>query len=76
MLDVDHLDAAERSAAKISEWSHRHAADVEAAYIQDGYSLGQIAQRLGLTVEGVRKRLRTRGVELRPKGRGKKSGHG
>ena len=65
---MDHLDAAERSAAKIGEWSERHAADVEAAYLRDGYSLAVIADRLGLTLEAVRQRLIGRGVELRPRG--------
>ncbi len=70
MLAVDSLDAAARSAAKVTEWTDRHGADVEAAYT-DGYSLSQIADRLDITLEAVRQRLKARGVELRPRGRGR-----
>ena len=66
---MDHLDAAVRASGKANEWTAKRDAEVEAAYTEDGYTLGQIADRLGLTLEAVRQRLIQRGVEIRPRGR-------
>lgn len=67
--DVDELATVSHAARKVSEWTQRYEESIETAY-DAGHSLNEIGNASGLTLEGVRKLLLRRGVQLRPRGRG------
>jgi predicted HTH domain antitoxin len=64
---MDELAAVRQAANKRRQWAERLENSIIAAYqLPAGNSLNALAEASGLSVEGVRKLLRRRGIELRP----------
>lgn len=65
---MDQLATVSRAVAKVSEWMDRRDEAIQAAY-EAGHSLSEIGKAAGMTLEGVRRVLQRRDVQLRRRGR-------